>query len=178
MKVYLVRHGQSTYNAAGLCNSDPSIPVHLTDLGRKQVTELAEQLKYADFEQMYGSQLLRTEETAEIIDRLHGVTLTIDRRLNDNDSGFEGRLDSEGLKAWEAVKDPWTARFNGGESIQDVITRVSDFINDLRQEPYQSVMVVTSAVIIQAFYKILNDLSYEEAWKLPVDNASCIEMRV
>ena len=57
MILYVVRHGESTHNAANRIQgqSDPS----LSERGRRQGTRAAEALKSLDFDAIYSSPLLR-----------------------------------------------------------------------------------------------------------------------
>lgn len=178
VKVLLVRHGQTNYNQLHLANDDPAVDVHLTKIGIQQAENLAEQLKNTDFERIFVSQLRRTTQTANIINRHHHVPLQEDARLNDNRSGFESQSTALYYAALDAAPDRWTTRLNGGESLVDVRHRVSDFVDYLRTTGYYCVLVVTSQIIVQAFYGVVQKVGYEEASVLPVDNGQCIELEV
>ncbi len=80
--------------------------------------------------------------------------------------------------ALESSNNKWTARLNGGESRQDVWQRVQKFITDLKSVPYDCCLLVSSQVIVKAFYGIANGLSIEKAWELPADEGSCIELEL
>jgi probable phosphoglycerate mutase len=178
MKLFLVRHGQSDYNVLHINNSDPSVDVHLTELGRRQAKILAEHLKHTTFEFIYASELRRTQQTANIINAFHSVPVVVDGRLNDNRSGFEGKPSPDHYAALAAAADKWNVRFNGGESIEDVKLRITDFLNDLKESNYSSVLVVTSMIIIQAMYGIIKELSNEEWWQYRVDTGSWRELEL
>ena len=178
MKIYLIRHGQSTYNVLGLCNDNPAIDVHLTELGIEQAKKLTEQLKDATWDQMFVSRLRRTQQTAELINKFHQAPVSIDARLDDNRSGFEGRPVSEHNAALELADSMWTARFNGGESFEDVKKRVKSFMDELEATGYESVAIISSRTIIQMFYLLLNDLPNEKLWDITVDKGSCREVEL
>ena len=72
MKLYIARHGQTNYNEQGLCNSDPAVDVYITENGVKQAENLAEKLKNVQIGQMFVSELKRTKQTAEIVNKHHG----------------------------------------------------------------------------------------------------------
>lgn len=173
MKVLLVRHAQTNYNKLKLHNDDPKVDVHLTETGRAQATQLAQELKDTNFDHIFISELHRTQQTAAILNTYHAIPVTVDARLNDNRSGYEGRSESEYLQALNHATDKWTVRFNDGESLADVKDRVADFINYLHTTDYHSILIVTSEVIMQAFYEIINDLSYQEAEELDLDIDNC-----
>lgn len=65
-RVYLLRHGQSTFNAAyALTQTDPLLfDARLSDLGQQQVAEVADQIKQLNVELIVTSPLTRCLETA------------------------------------------------------------------------------------------------------------------
>lgn len=178
MNIYLARHGTTNYNEQGLCNSDPSVDVHLTKKGIEQATNLAERLRTNRFDQIYISELKRTKQTAEIINKFHGSTVKIDPRLNDNRSGYEGQLADLYYKDLEKAANKWTVRLNDGESLHDVKLRVKSFIDELITQNHKSVLIVTSRVIVQTFYGLVNGLTDQETWDFEVDKGSCIELEL
>ncbi len=178
MKLYVVRHGQTNYNELGLCNSDPKIDVHLTRVGVEQSEMLAKQLKDVDIDNVYVSELKRTQQTAEIINKFHNAPVAVDARLNDIRFGYEGKHYSEYQSALDESDNKWIARFNGGESITDLRERTQDFLNYLKTQDHRSVLIVTSGGIIQAMYGILGNHSIEEAWDFRPDKGSCVELDI
>lgn len=178
MKVYLARHGRTNYNDLRICNSDPSVDVHLTDVGHQQAAALADKLKDVTFEHVFVSELRRTQQTADIVNKHHGVPVTIDRRLNDNRTGFEGKPTPDYYAALEAAEDKWTIRLNDGESLEDTKQRVKEFLTDLKTAGFDSVMVVTSMTIVQAFYGLVHNLRNQEIWDLAVETGSYFEIEI
>ena len=65
MILYMIRHGESESNA-GHFHSGWSC-VHLTEKGRKQAAETGKLIKHIQIDELYVSDVLRTQETAEII---------------------------------------------------------------------------------------------------------------
>lgn len=178
MKLYVARHGQTNYNELGLCNSDPRTDVHLTEIGIKQAESLSSKLKDAKIDQIFVSELKRTRQTADIVNKFHDSPVKVDARLNDNRSGYEDRHFSEYYAALDNSDDKWSVRLNGGESLEDVKNRVHSFLNELKSKNYGSVLVVTSMIIVQAIYGILGNHSNQEAWDFEVDKASCTEFEL
>ena len=168
MKLYVARHGLTNYNEQQLCNNDPSVDVHLIEPGIQQAKKLAGALKEIPFEIVYTSELKRTKQTAEYVNEFHSVHTVADSRLGDTITGYEGQPTSLYFGELENAEDKWSARFNGGESLEDLKERVKSFINDLAKQDYESVLVVTSQYIVYAFLCWLNDLSNEEAWSSEV----------
>lgn len=178
MKIYLARHGRTNYNDLELCNADPSVDVHLTDAGIEQAKGLAENLKDIPFDRIFVSELKRTLQTAEIVNRLHNAQIEVDPRLNDIYSEFEGRPFKEYMQALDASSNKWTTHFNGGESIEDIKVRAADFITNLRTKGYDSVLVVTSEWIIRAMLTKIQRITNEEAWKLDIQQGDHLELEI
>src|SRR5882762_3740116 len=120
MKIYFARHGRTNYNDLDLCNSDPSVDVHITAEGTKQAEVLAGKLEEVPIDRIFVSELRRTQQTAAIVNQLHHVTIEVDPLLNDHRSGYEGKPARLLTEAMDAAEDRWTARFNDGESIEDM----------------------------------------------------------
>ena len=140
MKIYCVRHGETNYNRLGLCNDDPARDVHLTPTGIRQAEAVAEQLRSVPIEHIVISELPRTRETADIINRYHHAPIEAHAALNDIRSGFESRSVADYFAA--TGNDRLHLRINGGESLLDYKQRVLDFIDWLCDQPLSSVLVV------------------------------------
>lgn len=178
MKLYLARHTLTNYNEKDICNGDPAIDVHLTPTGIAQAEVLAQNLKNARFDHIFVSEFKRTQQTAEILNSFHDLKIEVDPRLNDIRSEFEGKPYKDYVKALNAAENKWTARFNGGESIEDMKKRAIDFIDDLRTKDYKIVLVVTSEWIIRAILTKIQNLSNEEAWDMPMTQGEYIEIEL
>lgn len=147
MKIYFARHGESNYNVLGLVNSKPNDGVFLTDLGKKQAKQLADNLRAEKIEAIFASELLRTKQTAEFVNTYHEVSITIDGRLNDIDIGTEGSSATEYNAALISSKDPFIFRMrNNAESAEDVQKRMRRFLEDLVKTDYGTVLVVSSEI--------------------------------
>ncbi|MES2630602.1 MAG: histidine phosphatase family protein [Patescibacteria group bacterium] len=163
MKLYLARHAQTNYNIQKLANSDPSVDVHLSEEGIKQAKNLGKLLEAVDFDIVFISELPRTRETAGYINDYHHNEYIIDGRLNDNKTGFESQPVDEWLKALDDSDNRWDAKFNGGESLNEAASRARDFIEFLKTQPYESVLVVTHGFLTQAIFGYIENKSLEEA---------------
>lgn len=178
MKLYLARHGRTNYNDQGLCNADPAVDVHLTTEGKHQAETLAVQLKDVSFDHIYASQLRRTQQTADAVNAFHHAQVTVDARLNDIRTGFEGKHFREYMDALDASEDRWRARCNDGESVEDMKVRVVAFLEELKSEPYDTVLVVTSEWVAYAIIALIRGLSNQAAWDLDMQQGTCIELEL
>jgi broad specificity phosphatase PhoE len=158
MNVYVIRHGETNYTIESRHNSDPTIDVHLTAEGIEQANKVAHYFKDLPVDRIFISELRRTKQTADIINKFHTAPITVDARLNDNRSGFEGQVDDLYEKAMRHISDRWTAKFNDGESLHNVQLRVKSFITDLEKQHFTNPLIVTSRTIVQMFNICVNKL--------------------
>ena len=85
----LVRHGETDWNADGRLQGHTDRP--LSDYGRRQARQLAEELGGEEIEAIYSSDLTRARETAEIVGGRLGLPVELDPELREKDWGtWEG----------------------------------------------------------------------------------------
>ncbi|MBO9618831.1 MAG: histidine phosphatase family protein [Niabella sp.] len=147
LKVILLRHGETAYNAAGnrYCGRTD---IGLTEKGITQATKVFEALKGVPVDAVYASPLQRALTTAAIASGNRAVTA--DDRLIEADFGlWEGKtkeaFNAEDPTLWAAwMKDPEGTRAGGtGETGGAIVKRVNDFFEELhRRHNGQLVMVV------------------------------------
>lgn len=170
--LHLIRHGESKANASGIYQGQ-SFDTALTDKGKRQARAVGKILKLARANKIYTSPLLRTKETAEIINRQMQVELVYDERLLEiNHGSWEGKTaeqfdeqENELLKQWR--KNPVGVKMIGGESIQDVVARCVDFVASIEDDQF---VVVTHDLVVRviASMAIKHDFAY--LWKYTLDN--------
>lgn len=136
MRVYLVRHGQTEWNAAHKMQGQSDIA--LTDLGRQQATTAGLGLKDMVFDYCYSSPLQRAYHTAQLIWGERPGAIVTDPRLMEISFGAdEGRVFE---RETADAHDPIYLFFNqperyvpvaGGESIPQLVERARSFLTDL-----------------------------------------------
>src|SRR3954451_7890805 len=85
----LVRHGETDWNAEGRLQGHTDRP--LSDYGRSQAQQVAEELGGEELEAIYSSDLARARETAEIVGERLGLPIVLDPDLREKDWGtWEG----------------------------------------------------------------------------------------
>ena len=147
LNVYLLRHGETKYNADGnrYCGRTD---IGLTEKGIGQASLVNSQLKSMTFDAVYASPLKRALYTAEIASGLK--TVQTDARLIEVDFGnWEGKTKEEFIRENAALWDDWmsdpaVSKAGGtGESGSDVVARVDDFYQEmLRRHPSGNILVV------------------------------------
>ncbi len=134
--LYLARHGQTAYNAAGRFQG--WLPVPLDATGREQSRELAELASSVAPVTLACSQIERARETAAIVGARLGLEPVIDERFAETDAGdWTDRTfteviaeDPEGFARFAALDMEWG--FPGGERLADQQARVLTAIADWR----------------------------------------------
>ena len=85
----LVRHGETDWNADGRLQGQTDRP--LSEFGRSQARQLADELEDEELEAIYSSDLARARETAEIVGDRLGLPVVLDPDLREKDWGtWEG----------------------------------------------------------------------------------------
>lgn len=158
MHAYFMRHGQTNYNLLGLCNDDPTRDVHLTEEGIRQAEAAAARLTEVPFERILVSELPRTRQTAEVVNRGHGAPIEMHPGINDLRSGLDGEPVAE-LKRRLAA-DPLHTRVNDGETLAEHRDRVVAFLRWLAVQPWSTVLVVAheeTLRVIEGHFRGLDD---------------------
>jgi len=145
----LVRHGQSTYNVAGLVNGDPSVPVYLTDVGIEQAKAARTTLEAVDFDLAIHTRFARTRQTLAIL--LDGCDIPIETysELDDVHLGiFEGHPVGE-YREWRHSHTPSDPPPGEGESRIDVLYRYLRGFERMLDEEAACVLAVLHDVPIR-----------------------------
>ncbi len=128
MRLFLVRHGQTAWNAAqraqGHCDTE------LDEVGLRQADRVALALQGAEFEKIVSSDLKRSVQTAEPIAALSGLPLNLEPGLRERHFGALEGLPYDEVRARIAEKavqigaDAHETQPDGGESYVDVWNRL------------------------------------------------------
>jgi len=174
--IYLIRHGQTTWNRAGRLQGQADSP--LTLLGTQQVEAIGKKLKEIIGIKKYSvwsSPLGRTKQTTSIIcdqTNFKYENVVFDKRLVEITLG-----DRDGYKSWKALfedfpkdmarreKDPWNFSHPNGESSQMVWERVRPFMEKIANLEGIHV-VVTHGVVSKIIRGMYLNLSPEKIFSL------------
>lgn len=121
---YIFRHGQTIWNAEGRPQGQHEYPVPLTMDGREQAQKLAEKLQDKKIKLIISSDLLRAQQTGEIVAQALNVPVKLDRRLREVDYGIlNGLYTIEREEVYPDFKKSYedsTIPFPEGESLRQV----------------------------------------------------------
>ena len=177
LKIYLFRHGQTTYNRDGIFTGFKDSK--LTALGKKQARVVARKLKEKKFEVAIYTRLSRSKDTLRFVLKGHEECKRLikdDRMIERSYGKLSGKTHSTIIKKYGQEKyDAWHRGFNcrppRGESFADVEKRVRDFIKWLKKfMKKENVNVAISAHgnSIRLFRRIWEGLSVKETEELSV----------
>jgi 2,3-bisphosphoglycerate-dependent phosphoglycerate mutase len=154
--LWLVRHGESTWNELGLIQGHAEGPV-LTEKGQSQSLDVAHRLQGTGVQAIYASDLARAQQTAALIGAALELPVQTDPALRERCFGvLEGRPFAELDSLHSGIRDERvidaSARPVGGESLDDLHARVGTFMTWLEDEPLGGgdVVVVTHGGTIRA----------------------------
>lgn len=149
----LVRHATTAATGKRLGGWTPG--VHLDDAGIAQAEATAARLAEVDIAAIYASPLERTQETARILARPHGLRVRTRRGLGEVDYGEWtdtplGQLRRR--KLWPVIQaTPSRVTFPGGESIRGAQARAVEATEELAVEHAgATVVAVSHADVIKA----------------------------
>ena len=154
MKVYLVRHGQCDSNVIGRYNF---IDEDINEVGIKQAEDLREKIKDIDYEIVISYPLIRAFHTAKMIN-VNNKEILLDERLVERKHGsLEGK--SVDVTDREEYWNYYTnVKYGTEERIPDLCNRVKEFLDELKDKKYRSVLIVAHSGVSKAFYVYFNGI--------------------
>ena len=144
----LARHGESTLNAAGVVNGDPSRDVRLTQKGRDEALLLGHQVRNVELDLCVVTRFGRTRETAELALGGRSVRIDVEPLFDDVDVGDLEGSSLDDYRAWKRAHtraDP----FPNGESLDAAAVRYSRALRSLLDREEQTIIVVTHEIPVR-----------------------------
>lgn len=137
MKVYIIRHGEVSSNAKGIYNL---VDDKLNEKGIEQANILREKIMEIDYDVIISSPLIRARETSEIINA-QGKVIIYDERLAVRDAGFFKGKSLDLTNRYEYWNYNTELHQADEELIRDFFKRVWEFLDELKEEDYGSVII-------------------------------------
>ncbi len=178
--LYLVRHGQTSWNREEVFRGRADIP--LNEAGRKEALLTGKYLRRVKTDSIYSSPLCRAVETAEAIARYQDREVQISEGLIDIDFGrWQGISHEEVRKRYGELYRQWKhsphlVRFPGGESLEDVRERALRMIDDIVPDHGDETLVMVShRVVNKTMLCGLLGLDNSHFWQIGQDTG-CINL--
>ena len=180
----LVRHGETEWNAERRIQGHRDIG--LSSVGYRQAQLLASRLTDAHLEAVYSSDLSRAKDTADAIAAERDVKVLVRPDLRERDYGqWQGLTpdeisarDPEDYARWRAGDHQFCPP--GGESVSDVVTRVSRLAVELRERhPGEgTVLLAGHGGSLLCLLVVVLDLPIEARGRFTLANASLSALAV
>ena len=161
MKVYIVRHGQVLHNKLKLYSTENE---DLNELGLKQAEDLKNIIKDIDYDIIISSPLIRAMHTAKIIN-VKNKDIIIDNRLEERNPG---NLNGKPI-SYTDREEYWNfnskIQYGTSEDMKTFFNRVFNFLDDLKNKEYNSVLIVAHSGVSKAFsayFQGINDGKFLE----------------
>ena len=177
MKLWLVRHGETAANVAGLYSGHAPTP--LTERGIRQAQTLGKRLQAVPFQRVFCSELERTQRTASLLLGERNLPLECRAELNEMFFGdWEMRHhrdlqheDAENYAAWCA--DWQHAAPTNGEGFQAFAGRVSGFTTTLSQyRELDHLLIVGHQGVLSLLIAQLLNLPNSAMWHFPIEHGA------
>jgi probable phosphoglycerate mutase len=180
--IYLVRHGQTAFNAEGRLQGHVDSP--LTELGRAQATQAGAALKRltggGEGWRIISSPLGRARDTAEAIRAaLAASEVEIDARLielswGDWDGGLRADLKARHPEAFDETGWAFTAAI--GEAYEAAQARLRDWLSTLPPEPERRIIAVSHGVAGRLLRGVYAGLSKPDTLAQQVPQDACFRL--
>ncbi len=182
MRLWLVRHGETGHNLEGVFQGQLDTP--LTANGERQARNTADGLaNIVQFDRIYCSDLSRALDTARALSEGQDAEPMLDARLREIHYGvlqgvayadFRATLEQYGVdSAWgPGVFSSSGMAAPGGESLDDLVGRLSLFLNDLAaiEGTADDVALVAHGGSLRTIITMLIGLPPEDRHKLAMSN--------
>lgn len=156
MKIFLIRHGQTTDDVEDRYGGDHDD--HLTHLGKDQTQKLADTLADKGIEMIFVSPRFRAQETAAILTEKISTPIKVleDLRERNHYGVLSGMVKAEAKEKFpddvEKIKSHLT-HATGGEDYQIFLARINNVLQEVFRSEKQIVAVVTHGQFIKAIFR-------------------------
>lgn len=183
MEIYLLRHGETNYNKENRIQGKLSIP--LNENGIENLKKFSRCILNKKFSKIYCSSSKRCVQTSQVI--FKKTEIIFDERLTERNYGeWEGMLWSDIMKLNPNIRKEWdrkgiSFRPPNGESIEEIISRINDFIIDLKSLHLENdkILVITHGGPIKIFLGYSKDLPKEKYYEQRfINNNELIKIKI
>ena len=177
-RIILVRHGETEWNRVERFRGRADVPLNGTGLVQAETTGRRIAAEWSPAA-IYSSPLSRAVKTAEAIARYFELPVQAHPGLIDINYGqWQGLTPGEARERWPEVVNAWynspnTARIPGGETIDELSTRVQEVINEMvvRYEG-RTIVLVSHTVINRIILLAVLGLGNDRFWRLRQDTCA------
>ena len=168
MKLYIIRHGQTSWNKERKLQGRTDIP--LNESGREVAELTKEGFKDIPFDMAFTSPLKRARETAEIIMSGRNVPVINDERIIEvNFGSYEGcdfDLPDEYIQNFFSAPEKYFP-INGMESMESIFERMNSFLQDLCQNAElqdKTILISTHGAALSGLMTVIKGNPVDKYW--------------
>ena len=181
-RLLLVRHGDTKLNSGKRFWGQTD--VELSASGIRQAERLRDRLATEKIDAIYTSNLSRASVTAEIIASRHQSKTIICAELRETNFGkVEGLTFNEICQLYPELIEPWSnwslaLRFPGGESVEELAKRVSQFLPRLEKHTSgETILIVAHSASLRLLicHLLGIELQYWRQFRLDLASLSILE---
>ncbi|HFI0631596.1 TPA: histidine phosphatase family protein [Streptococcus suis] len=182
MKIYFVRHGKTEWNLEGRFQGASGDSALLPE-SYQDLEKLGKHLSQIPFDAIYSSDLQRAKITAEQIVKANHHCQTVLTTPQLREWNF-GRLEGSKMSIFRAIypKQAWALKHNlalfnndlfDAESVHRVTQRMMDFVQSLKGQDMETVLIVSHGAFLTAsIHRLLGFPPAQLRHRGDLDNAS------
>lgn len=170
MKVILTRHAQTKDNKDGLLQGPAT--GDFTAEGKRQLKVLAKRLKLFKFNIIFSSDLKRCVKTTDFLFPKSSNVKFLSILREKNNGEFVGQKAQD--INWDLLPGTFeTRKLPGGESLEDVKSRALEFLNILKSQKVETILVIGHGAFLKILMGIVLGLDLRRSiFGLQIDHCS------
>lgn len=184
MELVVIPHAETQANAEGRYQG--SLDIGLNNDGVRQISRLAEQVAVTlpPFDRLLASPLLRTRESAAILSRQLGLPVELVPSFRERDVGqFEGLTQVEARtrypELWARnITRRWAETPPGGETIDEVIARVSQGLTELTSTMQGERVLLVAHGVVAKVIRAVTIAGFDDFFEWQLPNGSMLSVRL
>ena len=175
VRLYLVRHAESIWNAEGRVQGQADPP--LNERGLMQAARVANRFRSEHIDALYSSPLQRARQTAEVVSMATGAAIQFDDQLKEHDLGlFTGHRWSEIIEQYPELSKYWMEQARdmpGGEKQVVFHSRAAGSIRAITDKHTSGkIVIVAHGGVFGEYLHYVLGLDRNQRHPFQFDNAS------
>jgi len=176
MRLYLIRHGETTWNRDKIFRGRYDVP--LSDRGLAQAETLPSAFERIKLEALYASPLTRVQQTAAPLATAQGLGVESVDAVTDIDYGdWTTVAEADVKQRYASMFDQWqnapaVVTFPNGESLSDVALRTADAVQRIAGEQTGAAAIASHRVPLKMVVLSLLGLGPADFWRVRLDTCS------
>ena len=172
--IYFTRHGETVWNVENkICGMTDS---PLTARGQEQARQLGELVRDSGLhiDEILYSPLSRAADTAKAIAAATGLPARCEPRLREQCFGKYEGTPRDGAE-FRISKTHFADRYDGGESMMQLAQRIYNLLDELRDQPDKTYLLVAHNGIARVVESYFHDMTNEEYALAGIRNCELVE---